>query len=252
MKKTILILLVVFISFISCEKDPLLDAEGAYPLSKHKIAEVVFVELSKGNMYIPAGNINGNPFNIQLSFSINNNLWFYDSIYTNHAGIQYKIQTLKYILSDIYVHKYYDEIAGISFTMGLSKEKNISNSYVNEVFHPTMFWPDLIGGGYHYMKLEGTAYATDTIFYNTHTGGTNGNDYSFHKHLTINPRKHVVNTTRYNNQMWSYITLNMDLSKWYYNPNTINFEGSIMQNEQRQQQLKENGELDVFSIIEHQ
>ena len=128
MKKTILILLVILISFISCEKDPVLDAEGAYPLSKYKIAEVVFVELSKGSIGIPAGNRNGHSFLISLSFSINNNPWFYDSIYTNHSGIQYKIQTLKYILSDIYVHKYYDEIAGISFTMGLSKEKNISNA----------------------------------------------------------------------------------------------------------------------------
>ena len=101
------------------------------------------------------------------------------------------------------------------------------------------------------MKLEGTAYSADTIFYNTHTGGTNGNDYSFYKKFSINPRKHVVNTNR-NTQRISYITLNMDLAKWYSNPNTINFEGSIMQNEQRQQQLKENGELDVFSIVEHQ
>ena len=128
-------------------------------ISKHAtemLGDIVFVELSKGDIYIPAGYINGNPFDIRLSFSINNNPWFYDSIYTNHAGIQYKIQTLKYILSDIYVHKYYDEIAGISFTMGLSKEKNISNSYVNEVFHPTMFWPDLIGGGFNFTNPNAT------------------------------------------------------------------------------------------------
>ena len=64
--------------------------------------------------------------------------------------------------------------------MGLDTAKNISNKYVNDDFHTTMFWPEPNGGGYHYMKLEG-AYNNDSTFYNTHTGGTMGGDYSFRK-----------------------------------------------------------------------
>ena len=32
-----------------------------------------------------------------------------------------------------------------------------------------MAWPEMMGGGYHYMKLEG-AFINDSSFYNTHTG----------------------------------------------------------------------------------
>jgi hypothetical protein len=43
---------------------------------------------------------------------------------------------------------------GIAFTFGFSEEQNISNRFVNppESF---MFWPEYLGGGYHYMKLNG-------------------------------------------------------------------------------------------------
>ncbi len=130
-------------------------------------------------------------------------------IYTNEAGENYDIQTLKYLISDITLHSEnggsllldevhfidisdestfsltYNEVpnnnyTSISFDMGLDTAKNISNKYVNDDFHTTMFWPEPNGGGYHYMKLEG-AYNNDSTFYNTHTGGTMGGDYSFRK-----------------------------------------------------------------------
>lgn len=260
MKKTILIALVFCFGIISCEKDSIIDLERQYPASKHKIAEIVFYERGskEGFRDIPAGNINGKPFGIGLSFTINGNPIgvFSDSIFINHSGVKYTVARLKYFLSDIYIHKYYEQINGISFTMGLNKEKNISNAYVNEVFHPTMFWPEILGGGYHYMKLEGKTYGEDTIFYNTHTGGTDGYDYSFNKYFAVDANKHVFNMNRIrvdgSTYEYSYIVLNMDIAKWYSNPNTINFEGGIMENPQRQQELQENGELDVFSIVEHE
>ncbi len=43
---------------------------------------------------------------------------------------------------------------GISFTLGFNESQNISNRFVNppESF---MFWPLYLGGGYHYLKLNG-------------------------------------------------------------------------------------------------
>ena len=69
----------------------------------------------------------------------------------------------------------------ISFTFGFSNSQNISNIYINEPnnFHNLMFWPDVMGGGYHYMKLEGRYYNSnqEEQFYNTHTGRLDGVDY---------------------------------------------------------------------------
>ena len=192
--------------------------------------------------------------------------------YTNAVGEDYDIQTLKYLISDITLHDengsslLLDEVhfidisdestfsftyndvpnnnyTSISFDMGLDTDKNISNKYVNEDFHATMFWPDMMGGGYHYMKLEG-AYINDTTKYNTHTGGTMGGDYSFNN---INNISLTVDNDLGNID----ININMEINNWYKTPNQIEFSTygmGIMGNMQMQMNLKQNGMTDVFSI----
>ncbi|MBC8265625.1 MAG: hypothetical protein H8E84_01530 [Flavobacteriales bacterium] len=197
-------------------------------------------------------------------------------IYTNSAGEDYSIQTLKYLISDITLHKddstsillkevHFVDIrnastlsvdfgelqdgnyTSISFTMGLDTAKNISNRYVNEDFHATMFWPEPNGGGYHYMKLEG-AYTNDSTFYNTHTGGTMGGDYSFNNNSSI-----LLNV---NNDMGDVIIdINMEINNWYQTPNEIAFSTygmGIMMNMQKQMELKQNGMTDIFSVSVNQ
>jgi hypothetical protein len=197
-------------------------------------------------------------------------------IYTNAAGEDYSIQTLKYLISDITLHAddgntlLLDEVrfidisdastfsftyqdvpnnnyTSISYTMGLDSIKNSSNFYVNEDFHSTMFWPEPNGGGYHYMKLEG-AYTNDSTFYNTHTGGTMGGDYSFNNSSSI--------SLNVNNDMGDVIIdINMEINNWYQNPNPIAFSSygmGIMMNMEKQMQLQANGRLDVFSVTASQ
>ena len=193
-------------------------------------------------------------------------------IYTNAAGEDYSIQTLKYLISDITLHAddgntllldevhfidisdastfsfTYQDVANnnytsISFDMGLDSSKNSSNFYVNEDFHATMVWPEMMGGGYHYMKLEGT-YINDSTFYNTHTGGTMGNDYSFNKSFAIS-----LNVD--DNLGDASIDINMEINNWYQTPNEIAFStygAGIMGDMAKQMQLKLNGMTDVFSV----
>jgi hypothetical protein len=193
-------------------------------------------------------------------------------IYTNKAGENYDIQTLKYLLSDITLHAengsslLLDEVhfidisdpstfsftyndlpnnnyTSISFDMGLDSINNISNRYVNEEFHATMFWPEPNGGGYHYMKLEG-AYNNESTFYNTHTGGTMGGDYSFNNTNSIFL---TVDDTFEN----ASININMEINNWYQTPNQIEFSSygmGIMMNMMMQNNLKMNGSTDVFSV----
>jgi hypothetical protein len=193
-------------------------------------------------------------------------------IYTNSAGEDYDVQTLKYLISNINLHSddgntlLLDEVhfidisdqstysftvkdvpnnnyTSISYTMGLDTVRNVNNFYINESYHSAMAWPETNGGGYHYMKLEG-AYNNDSTFYNTHTGGTMGGDYSFNNmediSLTVNDDLGDVS-----------ININMEINNWYNSPNQVEFSSygmGIMMNMMMQMNIQMNGITDVFSV----
>jgi hypothetical protein len=193
-------------------------------------------------------------------------------VYTNSAGENYDVKTLKYLISDITLHAddgntlLLDEVhfidisdastfsltvedipnnnyTSISYTMGLDTIKNINNLYINESYHSAMAWPETNGGGYHYMKLEGS-YNNDSTFYNTHTGGTMGGDYSFNNvediSLTVDDDLEDVS-----------IDINMEINNWYSSPNQIEFSSygmGIMMNMMMQMNIQMNGTTDVFSV----
>ena len=193
-------------------------------------------------------------------------------IYTNEAGEDYNVQTLKYLISDIILHaengssiqldkvhfiNFFDEstfsftyndvpnnnYTSISYRMGFDTTKNISNLYVNENYHTAMAWPDMMGGGYHYMKLEGD-FNDSLNGYGTHTGGTMGMDYSFNNIDDIS----LIVTDDLGNVD---VNINMEINNWYKTPNQIEFSTygmGIMGNMQMQMNLKQNGMTDVFSI----
>ena len=193
-------------------------------------------------------------------------------VYTNAAGENYDVKTLKYLISDITLHSddgntlLLDEVhfidvsdastfsftvedvpnnnyTSISYTMGLDTIKNINNLYINESYHSAMAWPETNGGGYHYMKLEG-AYNNDSTFYNTHTGGTMGGDYSFNN---VNDISLTVDDDLGNVS----INLNMEINNWYNSPNQIEFSSygmGIMMNMMMQMNIQMNGMTDVFSV----
>jgi hypothetical protein len=112
----------------------------------------------------------------------------YDTLrYTNEAGDLMMFSEIQYFVSDVTLHytngstylinkwkdihyvdsdiistqtwEVYDSlpagnIDSISFTFGINEEKNQSFIYLNPP-EVNMFWPDILGGGYHYLKLNG-------------------------------------------------------------------------------------------------
>ena len=198
--------------------------------------------------------------------------------HTNEAGENYNVQTLKYILTDIKLisdYKDHDAVVikdlhfvdfsdpstmfieseviengsyTLSFRFGLHADINIADNYTNESFHASMDWPPMIdpntgmemGGGYHYMKLEG-AYINDSTFYNTHTGPTMAMDHSFV--VNFDTQINIDNNT--GNLEYS---VNMNINNWYQNPNTVNLAPMIMMDMQKQMQLMNNGMTDVFTL----
>ena len=213
--------------------------------------------------------------NLHFSHQIDSFPLIKDSlVYTNEAGQLYSIKNLHYLISDVkltdengntlqelvsehfvssddestynlYLPEilYTGEYANIEFTLGLNSTRNINNLLVNETYHTQMFWPDLMGGGYHYMKLEG-AFNNDSSFYNIHTGASMGNDYSITKSFS-------VNLSSIENGVIHDINIIMKINNWFSNPNIITLStDGIMGNMQQQMELQQNGTEDVFDMMQ--
>ena len=192
-----------------------------------------------------------------------------DLSHTNLAGENYNVLTLKYLISDVKLisnEKDHDNIIikdihfvdfsdpssmiiesdiiengsyTLQFRFGLDPTTNVTNSFVNESFHTTMTWPEMMGGGYHYMKLEGS-YTNDSTFYNTHTGPTMGMDHSFL--CSFDVPININNST--NNLEYA---IEMNINNWY-GPEIVNFEPAIMMNMPTQMNLMMNGMMGVFNL----
>jgi hypothetical protein len=128
--------------------------------------------------------------NITINFvhQVNGVDIIFDSLmYITEAGNQYMVNEIQYFISDVKLYHHdgtivriddwddiyyvdsdisstmewqvFDDLPignydSISFTFGISEIKNISYMYVNPP-ERDMFWPSPLGGGYHYLKLNG-------------------------------------------------------------------------------------------------
>ena len=137
----------------------------------------------------------------------------------------------------------------IRFTFGLDEPDNQTGLFTDPP-ESEMFWPDMLGGGYHYMKLNGKYLnAEDRLApMAIHLGiGQNEDCTEFYQNYFIVelPIEFNVKVNTKNQ-----LDLTMVIDNWFRNPNTIDFDefGShIMQNQTAQRLLKGNGK-DVFRI----
>jgi hypothetical protein len=207
-------------------------------------------------------------------------------IYTNTAGNLYQLNEVKYFISNVFlldnegrrtavkqdasIH-YVDfslentlswkieempqrNYSAISFVFGLDEKDNQSNRFVNPP-ECNFSWPENLGGGYHYMQLNGKFRnnAEEIQNLNVHTGI--GQIYYeetvptvfVHNYFTVTlPHQFSINE-----ESTTILNLNMEIQRWFDTPNLYNFNTfgtGIMQNQKAQELLKENGE-NVFSIM---
>lgn len=207
-------------------------------------------------------------------------------MYENDAGNKYMVNEIQYFISDIYLikssgSKHYlnnwDDIhyidtdikethalslnehipagtyEGIGFTFGINDEKNQSLMFVNppESF---MFWPENLGGGYHYLKLNGKwiDQQSNLAPFNFHLGIGQiyysypdsikefvHNDFSVHMLM-----EEVIIIS---DQLLE-IDIHMNVNNWFRTPNEYDHDfwgGDIMQNQEAMSTATENG-VDVF------
>ena len=168
---------------------------------------------------------------------------------TDNQGIHYtdiRIPgTLTWDIADILPA---DEYKSISFVFGLEGDQNTTGFFPNPPEN-NMSWPDMIGGGYHYMKINGRWIDPEGVRqpFNLHTGKTatdNGfADNTFTVTLPLSQFAVIHKET-------AELTLQMNVNAWFSNPYLFDFNvfgGSIMQNRTAQEVLRANG-WDVFSV----
>jgi hypothetical protein len=211
-------------------------------------------------------------------------------IYVNAAGNHYELHGLKYFISDVKLHllngqviplnssnpaHYVDiDIPGtltwqitnelpttsydsVSFTFGLSEQLNKSNSFVNPP-ESNMAWPEVLGGGYHFMMMDGFFNNSAGVRspFNFHlgtgqiyTGGMGTANITgfvqnyFHIKIPVSSFILISNQTKnlkfiMNIESWFTTPVDWDFNKW----STM-----IMQNQMAMETIKENG-YDVFSF----
>ena len=254
----IILLILVLIAFSSCKEKP--DPPEA---EQHIVINFDFKNNGEEQHFDTMMYINeaGNHYmvnEIQLFIS--------DVILHNSNGSDFMIDNWKeihYVDSDIQeTHKWevFDNIpAGdydnISFTFGIIEEKNHSFMFPNPP-ERDMFWPEILGGGYHYMKLNGKwlddnqqispfdfHIGTGQIYYSYPDSITAFVDNSFEVILP-NSSFHLGENSTKN------ITFTMNVEKWFESPHTYDhniWKGYIMQNQEAMTIACENGH-DVFSV----
>ena len=135
------------------------------------------------------------------------------------------------------------------FTFGLNEDDNQTGLF-NDPPESNMFWPEPLGGGYHYMKLNGKYLNENQELapLNIHLGiGQNEDKTVFYQnYFTVELPIDFTIAENTENQL----NLTMIVDNWFRSPNLYDFSeygSAIMQNQMAQQALKENG-CDVFSI----
>jgi len=206
-------------------------------------------------------------------------------IYKNKAGNQYQINEVKYFISKMIlldesgksfeikqennIHYVDNSIkktlrwklidipqnhySSISFVFGLDENENVSNRFVNPP-ESNFSWPKVLGGGYHYMQLNGKFINKNGEIQNMniHTGigqiynENNETTQFIHNYFMVNlPVDFYVEKNKA-----TVLTLNMEIQRWFDTPNLYNFDEfgtGIMQNQYAQKLLKENGK-NVFEM----
>jgi len=212
-----------------------------------------------------------------------------EQFYTNAAGNVYQVNEVKYFISNLYLQKtnnewvkisqnggirYVDlaypnsltwnltdikkgDYKGISFVFGLNEVENRSNRFVNSP-EKDFFWPAVLGGGYHYLQINGKWKAPDgnlkNMNFHTGIGQLYKNNviaidsiYAFiHNYFYVSL---LVNFAVESNKT-TKLNLTMNIDKWFSTPIAYdhNYFGSgIMQNQQAQEIIRQNGK-NVFSV----
>ena len=123
------------------------------------------------------------------------------------------------------------------FYVGLDSAHNISYSLPNTTENLNMAWPEMMGGGYHFMKFEGN-----------YISGTS--TFGFAMHLGRNPYLVEIELDRIFNipSQYNLTNLDMNLNEWFKNPEIYDFDidGNYSMGDTAAMHKLSNNGIDIF------
>ena len=151
------------------------------------------------------------------------------------------LNSISYNLNNINLQD--DSYNGLGLIFGFQADDNITGEYLN-LNSAGWSWPDMLGGGYHFMKLEGKFISanSDTISYAYHMGTAREitmSDTTFHDNHIFIKIDTIFDLTNS-----ATINLKVNLEEWLKNPNTWDFNQysqMLMSNYDAQIMMRENG-----------
>lgn len=174
--------------------------------------------------------------NIQTEYFCGDTALLFDSIrFRTGAGELISVSKLEYFISDIALHhsggvyrvpgsyylnaanKDYQKISaggipygdydGISFILGVDSLHNVPDGLPGSIVNNEMFWPVQMGGGYHFMKLEGKCNDSSNI-----------SGYAIHLGKNANVIRFIFTMPFKISQNEAEFILRMDILEWFNNP----------------------------------
>lgn len=237
MKKAFLFLFIL--SLVSCSKD-----DDPTPVVSNKLTlNLGFVSGSSPLQFdtIMYSNAAGNVYSVsRLQFYVSNiQLIKPDSSLVNISEFNYVDARVSSTLSITQTLPQKGSFIGMKLQLGLDTTHNKTNFLPAIAENINMAWPDMMGGGYHFMKFEGI-YIDGLSF------------PGFAMHLGRNPYvancviSHAFVLAEGSNTM----NLVMDLNEWFTNPHTYDFNvdgNSSMGDPNDLLKLSQNG-TDIFKL----
>lgn len=214
-----------------------------YSTKNYLIIFIFFAWACNKDNLVPPQNTGVN-LPVRINYFVDDDALQFDTLrYKNAAGNQYSVTRLNYYISNIslttinntvvHLNSYFfvdarnqpnilrltnvpkDMYTAIKFDIGLSPDLNKHNQLETTDENISMLWPDVMGGGFHFLKIEGQ--------YQTPTSGIQG--YAMHVGLNYFLIKHQTIATNFTvaSLNTDTIKLAMNINEWYKNPYTYNF-----------------------------
>jgi len=198
--KAILPLLVLLILF-SCKKEEEPTTNMDIDISYHIDGEALIMDTM---MYtLPEG----------LPFSVSRLEWYLSDMYLYRDGVRRDVRFISYFSAREELRLHLEGVPlgdfdSLVMHIGLPADKNLSYSLGNAPEHIGMFWPENMGGGYHFMKLEGHSVDGENNFgFAIHIGN---NDYYVRNKVC--EKFHI-------GESGNAAQLEFNILEWFRNPN---------------------------------
>lgn len=183
--------------------------------------------------------------NFNILYNIDGENLLLDTIkYTNAAGNKYSVNHFEYYISGVTFIKNNEskhtsnevcyinikksntnvlnftnipigEYKTVTFYIGLDSFTNKSNKLTNTIENVNMAWPDAMGGGYHFIKLEG---------YFLDKSGTKQDGYAMHLGTNSNLIKIEINHQFSISKNTLNKKLLLNINEWFKNPSNYDFD----------------------------